>query len=85
MGDVAIIFKIMPESPDVDMEALKAAIKEKIPSTQDMVIEPIGFGLSYLKIALVVPDGEGTTEEAEATLNNLKDVGTAEIVSLTLL
>jgi len=85
MGDVAIIFKIMPKSPDVDMEALKAAIKEKIPSTQDMVIEPIGFGLSCLKIALVVPDGEGTTEEAEATLNGLEDVGTAEIVSLTLL
>ena len=85
MGDVAVIFKIMPVSPDVDMEALKAAIKEKIPSTQDMVIEPIGFGLSCLKIALVVPDAEGTTEKAEAILNNLEDVSTAEIVSLTLM
>ncbi len=85
MGDVAVIFKIMPVSPDVDMEALKAAIKEKIPSTQDMVIEPIGFGLSSLKIALVVPDGEGTTEKAEATLNSLEDVSTAEIISVTLM
>ena len=84
MGDVAVIIKVMPESPEVDLEALKALIKEKLPGTMDMVVEPIGFGLSSLKLAIVVPDGEGTTEEAEETLRNLEGVESAEIISVTL-
>ncbi|KAF1078577.1 elongation factor 1-beta [Methanogenium sp. MK-MG] len=84
MGEVAVIIKIMPKSPDVDLEALKVSIKEKLPGTQDMVVEPIGFGLSSLKVAIVVPDAEGTTEEAEATLRGLEGVESAEIVSVTL-
>jgi elongation factor 1-beta len=84
MGDVAVIIKIMPESPEVDLEALKVTIKEKLPGTMDMVVEPIGFGLSSLKVAIVVPDAEGSTEEAEATLRTLEGVESAEIVSVTL-
>ncbi len=85
MGDVAVIIKIMPESPEVDLVALQASIKQKLPGTQDMVVEPIGFGLSSLKVAIVVADGEGTTEEAEQILRNLEGVESAEIVSVTLM
>ena len=35
MGDVAIILKVMPESPDVDLEKVKAAIKEKSRNPSD--------------------------------------------------
>ncbi len=84
MGDVAVIIKIMPESPEVDLVALQTLIKEKLPGTQDMLVEPIGFGLSSLKVAIVVPDAEGSTEEAEATLRGLEGVESAEIVSVTL-
>ena len=84
MGDVAVIIKVMPESPAVDLAALEALIREKLPGTQDVVVEPIGFGLSSLKLAIVVPDGEGTTEEAEETLRTLEGVESAEIISVTL-
>ena len=84
MGDVAVIIKIMPVSPEVDLVALQALIKEKLPGTQDLVVEPIGFGLSSLMAAIVVPDAEGSTEEAEETLRGLEDVESAEIVSVTL-
>lgn len=85
MGDVAVILKIMPESPEVDLEALKAAIKEKYPGTQDIVEEPIGFGLVAIKVAIVIPDGSaGASDEAEAVLASIEGVQSAEIVSLTL-
>jgi elongation factor 1-beta len=84
MGDVAIIFKIMPESPEIDLEAMKVTIKEKLPETQDFQIEPIGFGLSSLKIAVVVPDSGGATEEAEEILGSIEGVASVEIASLTL-
>lgn len=84
MGDVAVIIKIMPVSPEVDLVALQALIKEKLPGTQDLVVEPIGFGLSSLMAAIVVPDAEGSTEEAEGILRGLEGVESAEIVSVTL-
>lgn len=85
MGDVVIIVKVMPESPDVDLEALKSAIKAKYPGTKDIQEEPIGFGLSSLKVAIVIPDGQaGASEEAETILASIDGVQSAEIVSLTL-
>ncbi|NYT05100.1 MAG: elongation factor 1-beta [Methanomicrobiales archaeon] len=83
MGDVAIILKIMPESPEIDLEALKAVIRGAVP-VQDLVEEPIGFGLSALKVAVVVPDSEGAPDKVEETLRDLSGVASAEIVSLTL-
>jgi len=45
MGSVAVIMRVMPESPEVDLEQLKIALKQKLPGIQDMKVEPIGFGL----------------------------------------
>jgi elongation factor 1-beta len=36
MGNVALILRIMPESPDVDLEKLKTQIRAKIPEVQDV-------------------------------------------------
>jgi elongation factor 1-beta len=84
MGDVAIILKIMPESPDIDLEELKQMIRSRVPETQDIAEDPIGFGLSALKVAVVVPDSEGATDVIEETLRSLDGVSSAEIISLTL-
>ena len=53
MGEVAVILKVMPESPEVDMEKLQADIRAKVSGIQDMRVEPIGFGLSAIKIAMI--------------------------------
>ena len=84
MGDVALIIKVMPESPEIKRENIIAAIKEKFPRVQDIREEPIGFGLVALKVALVVPDAEGQTDTIENTLNSIEGVERAEIVETTL-
>ncbi|WOF17025.1 elongation factor 1-beta [Methanoplanus sp. FWC-SCC4] len=85
MGDVVIILRVMPESPEVDIEGLKSAIVEKYPGTKDVQEDPIGFGLVALKVAIVIPDGEaGASEEAEKAIQEIEGVESAEIVSLTL-
>jgi elongation factor 1-beta len=84
MGDVALFIRVMPESPDVDREGIKAAILEKIPFVQEIREEPIGFGLVALKVAVVVPDAEGQTDAIEAVLNDIPGVERAEIVESTL-
>jgi len=83
MGNVAIILKIMPESPDVDREALKAAVRGAVP-VNDIREEPIGFGLLALEVAAVDPDRAGAPDEGESALQNLDGVGSAEIVESTL-
>jgi elongation factor 1-beta len=84
MGNVALFIQVMPESPDVDREAIKAKIQEKIPSVQEIREEPIGFGLVALKVVVVVPDSEGQTDTVEATLREIPGVERAEIVESTL-
>lgn len=85
MGDVALIIKVMPESPEIDREAIKEIIKGKIPRVQEIREEPIAFGLVALKVVVVVPDAEGQTESVESALNAIEGVERAEIVESTLL
>ncbi|MDD1710249.1 MAG: elongation factor 1-beta [Methanoregulaceae archaeon] len=84
MGNVALILRVMPESPDIDLNNLTEQIKKKVPGLQDVREEPIGFGLKALKIAVVVGDGAGESDTVEADINAIKGVERAEIIELTL-
>ena len=53
MGSVAVIVRVMPDSPEVDLVKLKSMLKEKLPGIQDIQEEPIGFGLKALKLLLL--------------------------------
>lgn len=84
MGSVALILKIMPESPEVDLNDLVGKIKEKVAGVQDVREEPIGFGLKALKMAVVVDDAGGASDAVEEAINSIDGVERAEIVELTL-
>jgi elongation factor 1-beta len=84
MGNVALIIRVMPESPEVDLEQLKSKLKASIRGLHDIREEPIGFGLKALKIAVVVSDAAGESDSVEAEINSLEGVERAEIVELTL-
>lgn len=84
--NVLATFKIMPESPDVDLTRLKSEIKNlKIGEIKDIKEEPIGFGLKAMKILILVPDEGGLIEEIEQQLSKLKGVRTAENEGVTLI
>ena len=84
MGSVAVIVRVMPVSPEVDLEKLKRALKEKLPGIQDIQEEPIGFGLKAIKLAAIVNDAGGETDAIEGKLNSIPGVERAEIVEVTL-
>ncbi len=53
MGEVVNTLKVMPESPEVDLEALKAAITDAMPADAELheiTEEPIAFGLVALNV-----------------------------------
>jgi elongation factor 1-beta len=80
MGKVVALVRIMPDSADVDMKKLEAELRKKLPSIQDVGVEPIAFGLKALKIAVIVEDSEGGTEAVEAALASVPGVSQAETV-----
>ena len=84
MGSVAVIMRVMPESPEVDLEQLKKALKAKLPGIQDMQTESIGFGLKAIKLAAVINDCGGETDAIEMSLNEIAGVERAEIIDVTL-
>jgi len=82
MRMVALELKIMPESPEVDLEKIKTEISKKI-KIQDSKIEPIAFGLKSLKILVIIPDKE--TGDIEGKIREIKGVSEVETGSATLL
>lgn len=84
MSDVAAILKVMPESPEIDLETLKETIKNTIDadSFERIEEEPIGFGLIALNVTIVVDDGEGGTEPAEEALAALDEIQSVEVTDV---
>jgi len=81
MGNVAISLKIMPDSPETDIEKIKEEISKRL-KVQDSKIEPIAFGLKALKILIIVPDKE--TGDIENKIKEVKGVSDVETESVTL-
>jgi len=84
MGDVLVTFRIMPESPDTEVEGLLGAFDFGDARLQGVEKEPIAFGLVALKAAFIVRDEGGAAEEVEEALRGIEGVKGVETVSMTL-
>lgn len=82
MGKVAVSLKIMPESPETDLEKVKAEIAKKV-EVKDAKIEPLAFGLKALKILIIVPDS--SMEGIESQIKSVKGISEVEVESSTLI
>ncbi|NIO23170.1 MAG: hypothetical protein GTN38_04060 [Candidatus Aenigmarchaeota archaeon] len=80
MGDVIVVFKIIPENMGMfdqvrkDLEDLKPQRLEE---------EPVAFGLKALKFTKLVPDEEGKMDDLEKRIKNIKGVQTCETVAIS--
>lgn len=85
MGDVVATIKLMPESPDVDLEKIKSDVESSIPAGAEfhkIDEEPIAFGLVALNVMVVVGDAEGGTEPVEEKLAQIDGVNSVEVVDV---
>lgn len=85
MATDAVIVKIMPVSPDVNLEELKKNAEETIKriggSVHKIEEQPIAFGLKALIIMLAWPE-EKDPDVIEQELAKVKDVNSAEITDV---
>lgn len=88
MGDVAAQVKVMPTSPDVDLDDLEARLREALPAgaeLTDVEHEDVAFGLVALVVMVIVPDDAGGTETVEAAFGELETVESVTVDSVTRL
>jgi len=88
MGKIVIAYKILPSESTVDLEMLKEKIKKQladIASIQRFAEEPIAFGLSALKVNMVLPEKDGILEETEKRITDIEEVGQIQTLGVTRL
>jgi len=82
MGIALVKLKVMPESLDVDLEALKTKIEELIGSEVDSKInyeeEDIAFGLKALITGFSLDESK-EIDPIQAKLTELEEVKSAEV------
>ena len=84
MTKVAVTIKLMPESAEMDLDKLEAAVRERI-RVHSVSREPVAFGLQALRIVTVVEDAAGGTEPLERELSDIPGVGNVQVIGLARL
>ena len=80
MGNVIVLYRILPDSPE-SFERVKKGLEGLKPDKMEE--EPIAFGLKALKVTKVLPETPGVDEEFEKKLQSLPHVQSVEIVAVT--
>ena len=82
MGKVAARIKIMPESPDIDLDDLQERLEQALPEgarINGFEREEVAFGLTALLPTVIVPDESGGTEAVEDAFDELDAVQSVEV------
>lgn len=83
MGQVALTLRVMPESPEVDLNELKEKI-EVVADVRQIIEKPIAFGLVMLEVLLVFDDKVGASD-IEDRIRSIEGVGSVESGDVTLI
>lgn len=88
MGDVAAQLKVMPTSPEIDLDDLEERLAAALPEGAELTDtdrEDVAFGLVALIAMVVVPDDAGGTEAVEAAFADIDDVESVQVGNVTRL
>ncbi len=85
MGTMGIKIKIMPSSPESDLEKIKTEAKKIVESNngtnRNYYEEPIAFGLKAVISFFEIPE-EQELDVIEQALKNIQEVNSVEIIDM---
>jgi elongation factor 1-beta len=82
MGKVAAAIKVMPQSPEVDLDALQERLEQSLPDgakINGFDRDDVAFGLVALIPTVVVPDEAGGTEAVEEAFTEVEGVESVSV------
>ncbi len=78
-------YKLMPTSPDVDLEGIKESAKKIVEefggTNKEYSEEPIAFGLKAIIVFFSYPEEKGL-EEIEKKFSEIDDVNSCELIDM---
>jgi len=85
MGTAGIKIKIMPSSPDVNLDEIqnkaKALVEEKGGKNREYEIQPIAFGLNAIIAFFEWPE-EQELDSIEEALKNIENVSSVQVIDM---
>jgi elongation factor 1-beta len=88
MGQVAVLFRLMPQGVDTDMQQLGAGVRASMPkgvTIRGMQVKDIAFGLRSLLVSVVMDDTGGVLDSTEQALAKVPHVESVEVMEEGLL
>lgn len=85
MGKVAVQLKVMPQSPEIDLDTLEDGLSASLPEgakINGFDREDVAFGLIALLPTVVVPDDAGGTEAVEEAFSGVEGVESVSVESV---
>ncbi|MFN7106511.1 MAG: elongation factor 1-beta [Pyrobaculum sp.] len=82
-AEVALVYRVLPDNTDVDIEKLREKIANKLSpkyKIDKVEIEEIGFGIKALRFFIRMPESdEYSSDEVEEILRTVEGVGNFEL------
>lgn len=82
MGKVAAAIKVMPNSPEVDLDELQEQLEQSLPEgakINGFERDEVAFGLVALIPTVLVPDEAGGTEAVEEAFSEVENVESVSV------
>ncbi len=88
MGQVAVLFRLMPHGVETDLQAVAKQVPSSIPvgvTIRGMQVKDIAYGLKSLLVSVVMDDTGGVLDSTEHALAKIPHVESVEVMEEGLL